>query len=449
MSAPTELPDATLWWPFYAAICEAELSYEELRGRPTLWTLWLVTRIDAEVRNGTWSQLFWNLRHAPIEGPDYIAALEAIGATEAAALCARMLARLDRSAKQRAAFFASDYWDQPAGLKRAFSQGARRYYALDPSVRVQLDEWIRTVADDPDIRAFAERIEPFDAFNARSPLHVAADEGNHARVERLLAAGAELDAGDDDADTALHLAARAGESASHLAIVADLLAAGADPDKANSDGERPLLSAAGSKAFTAALLAGGADPDATDPDGDTALHRVEDRRVARLLLKAGADVDARNANGQTPLMRAALRCSLNDGAYDDRQLMTVLIRAGARPAVDAMGRDVYWYACDTFAGSAWLRAEGFAACVEADEDGRHGYTALHRAAGAGDNDRVKLLIEQGFDPNVRLRAPLEHPPAPAGATPVDVAKAAGKRGTARVLAARGGEPAAVLDDQER
>lgn len=440
-----DLPDATLWWPYFAAICEAEFSFEDLRARPALWTIWLVSRIDGEVRNGGWGQLFFNLRDADITDAEYIAALEAVGADDAAALCRSMLAALDGKPGQRAAFVAGDFWDMPRGLQRTFTRASMRFYGLDPTTRVRLDEWIRDNADDPDIRDFAAKIEPYDAFNGRTPLHVAVDDGNRARVQRLLAAGVDPNAGDDDGDTPLILAVKAGESASRLGIVDDLLAAGADPDAAGDDGRRPLLMAAGSKVFTAVLLAGGADPTLGDADGDTPLHDAADTRVAGLLLKAGAPVNARNAMGQTPLMRAALRCSLGNGRQVELKVVDRLLKVGAEPAVDGLGRDAYWYACESYGAMKRLEAAGFPAVAEPDADGRHGYTALHRAAGLGDNDGIRLLIERGMDPNVRLRVPLAHPPVPAGATPLDVAKIAGGRGTARVLANRGGKTAAGLD----
>ena len=56
------------------------------------------------------------------------------------------------------------------------------------------------------------------------------------------------------------------------------------------------------------LLAAGADPDAADEDGDTALHFVAKsgrEEVVGALAEGGADLDKANDNGATTLMYAA------------------------------------------------------------------------------------------------------------------------------------------------
>jgi len=101
----------------------------------------------------------------------------------------------------------------------------------------------------------------------------AAWDGRTAVVELLLAAGADVDAKDEDGWTALHDAAWGGHAA-----VAEL------------------------------LLAAGADVNAQDNDGWIALHdaaRNGHSAVVELLLEAGADVNAKNKNGWTALHYAA------------------------------------------------------------------------------------------------------------------------------------------------
>lgn len=64
----------------------------------------------------------------------------------------------------------------------------------------------------------------------------AAHNGHLAVVERLLAAGARLDAADLGANTALHWAAMRG----HVEVVRALVVAGADRSAANAQGRTPL-----------------------------------------------------------------------------------------------------------------------------------------------------------------------------------------------------------------
>ena len=98
----------------------------------------------------------------------------------------------------------------------------------------------------------------------------AAWDGRTAVVELLLAAGADVDAKDEDGWTALHYAATRG----HTAVVELLLAAGADVNAQSNAGGTALHYAAfyGHSAVVELLLAAGADVDAESKIGGTALQ---------------------------------------------------------------------------------------------------------------------------------------------------------------------------------
>ena len=124
---------------------------------------------------------------------------------------------------------------------------------------------------------------------------------NPAVVEALLAAGADIAAGDNDGEMPLHHAARWNDAA----VVEALLAAGADIAAGDNDGETPLHHAArwNDAAVVEALLAAGADIAAGDNDGETPLHhaaRWNDAAVVEALLAAGADIAAGDNDGETP-----------------------------------------------------------------------------------------------------------------------------------------------------
>lgn len=126
-------------------------------------------------------------------------------------------------------------------------------------------------------------------------LHRAARDNQTERVAQLLAAGANPDAVDSDNQdrTSLHLAVETKAAD----IVVQLLAAGANPNMAT-----PLHRAMGMRYLEGgqALLAAGA----VTASGYTPLHKAAGTSLwegIRMLLAAGADPDARDECGARPL----------------------------------------------------------------------------------------------------------------------------------------------------
>jgi len=119
----------------------------------------------------------------------------------------------------------------------------------------------------------------------RTPLHYAAADGQVEEVIRLLSAGANPNAQDDNGWSSLHFAAQAVSSG-----------------------------------VTEVLLAGGAQTELKDSFGNTALWRAvfESRgngSVIQLLRRAGADPHAANSNGGTPLSLARTIGNYNVGQF--------------------------------------------------------------------------------------------------------------------------------------
>ena len=167
---------------------------------------------------------------------------------------------------------------------------------------------------------------------AQAPTSIvsAAESGSVDELRRLIKAG-----GDLNAQGGLWTPLGAAAFRSRAQAVGALLAAGADPNRAMSDGTTPLMLAAasGSTACVAALVRGGARVDTTHPGhGHTALHSAAGeghKEVVSLLLARGAAIDARDRNNETPLLFAAR------GGFD--ATVKELLRAGA----DATLRDRY------------------------------------------------------------------------------------------------------------
>jgi ankyrin repeat protein len=166
--------------------------------------------------------------------------------------------------------------------------------------------------------------------------------GDKARVESLLAEGADVDARDEQGYTALHYAVirkdleivrvlldhgadlfaqvvsgqySIGDSAITLAalyghsdIVSELLSRGASVDTRDRLGTTALMKATviGNMETIRTLLENGSDVNARNNYGETALmFATNDSGVVKLLVKHGADVNAESLGGFTPLMYAA------------------------------------------------------------------------------------------------------------------------------------------------
>ena len=129
----------------------------------------------------------------------------------------------------------------------------------------------------------------------------AAIGGDIEAVKELLAAGADVNAGNSFGSTPLHAAALNG----HKEIVELLTANGASVNAKKSNGRTPLDIAAdeGYKEIAELLIAAGADVNLKDKSGHTPLHSAAGRghkEIAELLIAKGADVNAKR-DGETPL----------------------------------------------------------------------------------------------------------------------------------------------------
>jgi ankyrin repeat protein len=231
-----------------------------------------------------------------------------------------------------------------------------------------------------------------------TPLTRAARQGADAGiVESLLLAGADVDKKTPDDYSALYLASGWNRDEQ----VGLLLAAGADVNLGNdNEFETALFNAAnnGQVGPVKRLLAAGANVELADIEGFTPLYLASYEgyaEVVRLLLAAGAKTDTRNGKGDwSPLQTAA-----EQGHAD---VVRELVAAGA----DVNQRSKRGSTPVYFAAKSGKKAADdiikMLAVAGADVNARcEGYYALHLAADKGYYDTVKILLSFGANPNLR------------------------------------------------
>jgi ankyrin repeat protein len=164
---------------------------------------------------------------------------------------------------------------------------------------------------------------------AQTGLLEAAGRGDLAAVNRLIAAGADLEQRDGQRQTPLLLAV----AGNHVAVAKALLAAGASPNAqaANQDTPWLLAGASGRTEIIAAMLPLKPDLTIRNRYGGNALIPACERahvETAKLLLTSGIDVNHVNNLGWTCLLEIVI---LGDGGPRHREVAKLVLAAGADP----------------------------------------------------------------------------------------------------------------------
>ncbi|KAI4137422.1 MAG: hypothetical protein LQ341_005145 [Variospora aurantia] len=236
------------------------------------------------------------------------------------------------------------------------------------------------------------KVNTRDRKRRRTPLHVAAANGDEAMAGLLIKNGAHMEAKDGELMTPLHEACEAG----HDRVVIELLNRKASPETPGRRGMTPVIcaAAAGQVPIIEILLKRKASLKHQAEGDMTALHWAayngHDEAVDYLLQKK-APPHVANKDGRT-----ALHLSIMAGHF---AVVELLLRRGA--AVEAqcrtMKRPIH-YACQQQSAEIVQLLLGHNADPEVECSGRR---PLHDAAAKGMASLVSILLSRGVDIEAR------------------------------------------------
>jgi ankyrin repeat protein len=242
-----------------------------------------------------------------------------------------------------------------------------------------------------------------------TPLFIASENGHLGILDRLIATGADVNkARTDFGATPLFIASQRG----YLNVVDRLIAAGVDVNKATHNGSTPLYTAShyGKLEIVDRLIAVGADVNkATTINGITPLSiATENSRlnVVERLIAAGADVNkARNDFGATPLHIASENNRLN--------IVERLIAAGADVNKALTTGETPLFITTEIIGNLDIVKRLIAAGADVNKANNDNQTPLFIASQYGHLNIVEQLLAAGADKTILTKD---------GKLPIDVAK---------------------------
>jgi FOG: Ankyrin repeat len=251
----------------------------------------------------------------------------------------------------------------------------------------------------------------------KTALMHAASEGHVEIVKLLLARGAEVNAQTDEG-TALMMAVQGG----HANIVKLLLDAHAEVNVKHRIGHTALIMSAGpslpemnpepgkpvrapASEIMSLLLERGADVNLGGQYGQTALMEANSAAKVKLLVAHGAQLNTKDEEGETALIHAVDR--------GDVEVVEALLQVGSDAGVrDAKGVTALMLALEEVPSYRVARSETLpkrrleaarllltANAGDVNAQNENGETLLMRAAGLGETEIVKLLLDKGADVN--------------------------------------------------
>ncbi|MBO8436651.1 MAG: ankyrin repeat domain-containing protein [Spirochaetes bacterium] len=275
-------------------------------------------------------------------------------------------------------------------IKEGLLESAYAKFSLsvDAIKNANSDALVQAFIEKGDMDRVEELLSDGIAEDKEGLLFYAIDKNSSALLTMLIAAGADVNAKDEDGSSVINTSLREAPTLAKL-----LIENGADPNSADSDGYTPIGVVIDEKnlSMIPLLSEAGADINAIcTPDGLTPLTAVvseEDIEAVKIIIANGADPNTADRNGNTPLAYAVE--SLDEAVID-----VILESGGDLSSVpdEALPYVVYNEHAD-------LARKLISAVSDINATDDDGDTALYCAVLNDDAELVSDLLEAGSNPN--------------------------------------------------
>jgi ankyrin repeat protein len=236
--------------------------------------------------------------------------------------------------------------------------------------------------------------------SGQAPVHCASQKSCSEKVKLLIEGGASVNLEDRNRKTALHYCCDNKKISDN--VVKLLIKKTADKDITDTTGCAAIHYACMNASFEKLklLIQGGASVNITNSSGQTVLHYVcQEQFVStsfmNILIDNNADLNVVDESSRTPLHYACL-----NGFCEKVKLL--LIQNGVRDDVpDEFGRTPLLYACENPNISSQCVETLIKKKAKLDIIDKADRTAIHYACASASVEKLKLLIQNGADVNIK------------------------------------------------
>lgn len=398
-------------------------------------TIYLIMRIDGEIKNGGVAQLIWNL-HESYDYESLYAALKRIDSNQGYQIVKKAVDYIYKTEKRKDAFFAGG----PFGAAKPLQKLTNDYYNLSPSVSAELLAYVEKEWKDKTFKKLVKKLKLEDILKVSftdEQVFDAIDEANLKLLESMLAAGFDVNLQDKHGRNLITKCFGYSDKIKvRVKIVKRLVEAGALVDAGKRGALNSISYYGGRLDYLKCLVKLGAETEREGVRGQTTVFNlVKKHKNLEYFIGLGVNIHHKTTDGFTPLGYA-----LSDlGQWIDNKehsfrheyipelekAIKILFQHGAtlsETAITWFKRTELSYVTGDLKLLKLLSKEASFKTIPEFTTPKGTWTALHQTSKDGNTKSLKFLLEQGISPNLILEVEDLEKEVFAGATPLDVAK---------------------------